>query len=69
VSTEKILKVLKSYTTDLPKVTRLVSLDNRTTWINSCRGNVLRQGVMDDKIRTLKEIPVNIYDMALDKKY
>ena len=68
MSTEKILKVLKSYTTDLPKVTRLVSLDNRT-WINSCRGNVLRQGVMDDKIRTLKEIPVNIYDMALDKKY
>jgi hypothetical protein len=44
-------------------------MDNRTTWINSCRGNVLRQGVMDDKIRTLKEIPVNIYDMALDKKY
>ena len=47
MSTEKILKVLKSYTTDLPNATRLVSLDNRTTWINSCVMDGLRQVGMD----------------------
>ena len=46
MSTEKILKVLKSYTTDLPNATRFVSLDNRTTWINSCVMDGLRQVVM-----------------------
>ena len=47
MSTEKILKALKSYTTDLPNATRLVSLDNKTTWINSCVMDGLRQVGMD----------------------
>jgi hypothetical protein len=58
------LKVSKSYTTDLSSVTNLLSLDTNTTWISSYRSNVLRQVVIDDNIKAIKEIPVNIYDMA-----
>jgi hypothetical protein len=32
------LKVLKSYTTDLSSVHRLVSLDKTTAWISSYKG-------------------------------
>jgi hypothetical protein len=37
------LKVLKSYTTDLPSVTNLLSMATNTTWIYSHTSNVLRQ--------------------------
>jgi hypothetical protein len=61
------LKVLKSYTTDLSDVHRLVSLDKTTAWISSYKGNIIRKVVIDDKIQTIKEIPVEIYDMTLTK--
>ena len=61
------LKVLKSYTTDLPTVDSLISLDTRTAWISSYTGNILRKVLIDDQIITIKEIPVKIYDMALTK--
>jgi hypothetical protein len=59
--------VLKSYTTDLPTVDSLISLDTRTAWISSYTGNILRKVLIDDQIITIKEIPVKIYDMALTK--
>ena len=61
------IKVLKSYTPDLPSVTRLVSLDKKTACIYSYKGNIIRKVVIDDKIQTIKEIPVQIYDMTLTK--
>jgi hypothetical protein len=56
VPTEKILKVLKTYTTYLPDATRLVPQDNKTAWISSSTRNVSRPVVMDDQIKTIKEI-------------
>jgi hypothetical protein len=61
------LKVLKSYTTDLSDVHRLVSLDKTTAWISSYKGNIIRKVVIDDKTQIIKEIPVEIYDMKLTK--
>jgi hypothetical protein len=61
------LKVLKSYTTDLPDVSRLVLLDKKTAYICSFTSNIIKKVVMDDKIQTIKEIPVQIYDMTLTK--
>ena len=61
------LKVLKSYTTDLSDFHRLVSLDKTTAWISSYKGKIIRKVVIDDKIQTIKEIPVQIYDMTLTK--
>ena len=58
------LKVLKSYITDLTCVSRLVSLESNTAWISSNISNHLRQVVIGDNIKTIKEIPVNIYGMA-----
>jgi hypothetical protein len=58
------LKALKSYTTDLPGVTRLASLDTKKAWISSSAKHILRHVVIDDQIITIKEIPVKIYDMA-----
>jgi hypothetical protein len=61
------LKVLKSYTTDLSGVTRLVLLDKSTAWISSYTDNIIRKVVIDDKIQTIKEIAVEIYDITLTK--
>ena len=61
------LKVLKSYTTDLPDVYRFLSLDYKTAWISSSTTNSLRHVVIDDQIKTIKEIPVKIFDLALTK--
>ena len=61
------LKVLKSYTTDLSSVNRLVSLDKTTAWISSYKGKIIRKVVIDVKIQTIKEIPVQINDMTLTK--
>jgi hypothetical protein len=58
------LQVLKSYTTDLPLVYKLISLENRTTWISGYMTKVLRQVLIDDQIKTITEIHVNVYDMA-----
>jgi hypothetical protein len=59
--------VLKSYTTDLSSVHRLVSLDKTTAWICSYTDNIFKKVVIDDRIQTIKEIPVQIYDMTLTK--
>lgn len=56
MSTEEILKVLKTNTTYLPYATRVVPQDNKTAWISTSTGNVLRPVVMDDQIKTIKEI-------------
>jgi hypothetical protein len=61
------LKVLKTYTTDLPVVTRLISLDKKRACIYSHTINALRQVVIEDKIKTFTEISAKIYDMALTK--
>jgi hypothetical protein len=61
------LKVLKSYTTDLSSVTSLVLLDKTTAWISSYTDNIIKKVVIDDKIQTIKDIPVQIYDMTLTK--
>ena len=66
ISHDTELKVLKSYTTDLPDVDCLVSQDNKT-WIHSNASDVLKQVVIDAKIKTIKEIPVKIYDLTLTK--
>jgi hypothetical protein len=61
------LKVLKIYTTDLSGVTRLVLLDKNTAGIYSYGGKIFRKVLLDDKIQTIKEIPVQIYGMTLTK--
>jgi hypothetical protein len=52
-----LLKVLKSYTTDLSDVTKLILLDKTTACISSYTGKIIRKVVIDDKIQTIKEIP------------
>ena len=42
-------------------------MDTKRAWISSYAKNILRQVIIDDKIITIKEIPVKIYDMALAK--
>jgi hypothetical protein len=61
------LKVLKTYTTDLTVVIRLISLDKKRACIYSHTINALRQVVIEDKIKTFTEISAKIYDMALTK--
>jgi hypothetical protein len=61
------LKVLINYTTDLSDVNRLVLLDKTTAWISSYTEKIIRKVVIDDRIQTIKEIPVQIEDMTLTK--
>jgi hypothetical protein len=53
------LKVLKTCTTDLPIVTRLISLDKKRACIDSHTINALKQVVIEDKIKTFTEILLN----------
>jgi hypothetical protein len=61
------LKVQKSYTTDLSIVTRLVLLDNTAAWIYSHIDKIIKKVTIDDKIQTIKKIPVKISDITLTK--
>ncbi|XP_076111755.1 uncharacterized protein LOC143079993 [Mytilus galloprovincialis] len=59
------LDVIKSYTTDLSMVDRVLIQDDKTAWIFNNDIPTLRKININDKIATVKDISVEIYDMSL----
>ncbi|XP_052079025.1 uncharacterized protein LOC127717378 [Mytilus californianus] len=59
------LQVIKSYTTKLNYVHRLLTLNNKVAWISNFEMTTLSKINIDDKIRTVKNISVQVYDMSL----
>lgn len=58
-------KIMKSHSTDFDYIDKIVTLDENTAWFSNLRQEKLRKINIDTKIRTLKDIPVKILDMAL----
>ncbi|XP_052079434.1 uncharacterized protein LOC127717695 isoform X3 [Mytilus californianus] len=59
------LDVINSYTTDLITVNRVLIQDDTTAWISNFSKSTLCKINIDDTIKTVKEISVQVYDMSL----
>ena len=59
-------KVVNSYTTDLSGIYNIITVDDKSTWVNDCNKQVIRQiNIDNDNITTTKQISCYIYDMTL----
>ncbi|XP_063446414.1 tripartite motif-containing protein 2-like [Mytilus trossulus] len=59
------LDVIKSYTTDFEMVDRVVIQDDKTAWICNEQIPTLHKINIDDKITTVQNMSVKVYDMSL----
>jgi hypothetical protein len=63
--TEINFKIMKSHSTHLDHINKIVTIDEKTAWFSNLAEAKLRKVNIDTKIRALKDIPVKIFDMAL----
>ena len=60
------LEVVNSYTTDLSGIYNIITVDDKSTWVNDVNKQVIRQiNIDNDNITTTKQISCFIYDMTL----
>ncbi|CAC5385908.1 unnamed protein product [Mytilus coruscus] len=59
------LDVIKSYTTDLYMVHRVLIMDNKTAWISNYNTSTLRKTNINDTIKTVKDLSIKVCDMSL----
>ena len=59
-------EVVNSYTTDLSGIVNIITVDDKSTWVNDWDKQVIRQiNIDNDNITTTKKISCVIYDMTL----
>ena len=59
-------EVVNSYTTDLSDIYNIITVDDKSTWVNDLNKEVIRQiNIDNDNITTTKQISCFIYDMTL----
>ena len=59
-------EVVNSYTTDLSGINNIITVDDKSTWVNDWGKQVIRQiNIDNDNITTTKQISCYIYDMTL----
>ena len=60
------LEVVNSYTTDLSGIYNIITVDDKSTWVNEYNKQVIRQiNIDNDNITTTKQISCSICDMTL----
>ena len=60
------LEVVNSYTTDLSGIYTIITVDDKSTWVNDYNKQVIRQiNIDNDNITTTKQISCFIFDMTL----
>ena len=60
------LEVVNSYTTDLSSIHNIITVDDKSTWVNNYNKEVIRQiNIDNDNITTTKQISCHINDMTL----
>ena len=60
------LEVVNSYTTDLSGIDNIITVDDKSTWVNDYSKQVIRQiNIDNDNITTTKQISCEILDMTL----
>jgi hypothetical protein len=59
-------EVVNSYTTDLSGIHKIITVDDKSTWVNDYSNEVIRQiNIDNDNITTTKQISCKIFDMTL----
>jgi hypothetical protein len=59
-------EVVNSYTTDLSGIYNIITVDDKSTWVNNVNKQVIRQiNIDNDNITTTKKISCYIWDMTL----
>jgi hypothetical protein len=59
-------EVVNSYTTDLSGIYNIITVDDKSTWVNDYNKEVIRQiNIDNDNITTTKQISCDICDMTL----
>jgi hypothetical protein len=59
-------EVVNSYTTDLSGIYNIITVDDKSTWVNECNKDVIRQiNIDNDNITSTKQISCDIFDMTL----
>ena len=59
-------EVVNSYTTDLSGIFNIITVDDKSTWVNDYNKEVIRQiNIDNDNITTTKQISCFIFDMTL----
>jgi hypothetical protein len=59
-------EVVNSYTTDLSGINNIITVDDKSTWVNDWDKQVIRQiNIDNDNITTTKQISCKIYNMTL----
>ena len=59
-------EVVNSYTTDLSGINNIITVDDKSTWVNDLTKQVIRQiNIDNDNITTTKQISCDIFDMTL----
>ena len=59
------LEVVNSYTTDLSGIYTIITVDDKSTWVNDCKQVIRQINIDNDNITTTKQISCYIYDMTL----
>jgi hypothetical protein len=60
------LEVVNSYTTDLSGIYHIITVDDKSTWVNDYNKQVIRQiNIDNDNITSTKQISCGISDMTL----
>jgi hypothetical protein len=63
-------EVVNSYTTDLSGIYHIITVDDKSTWINDCTKQVIRQiNIDNDNISTTKQISCVINNMTLTSNH
>ena len=66
VQSEINFEVVNSYTTDLSGIYNIITVDDKSTWVNDYTKQVIRQiNIDNDNITTTKQISCFIFDMTL----
>ena len=59
-------EVVNSYTTDLSGIFNIITVDDKSTWVNDCNKQIIRQiNIDNDNITTTKEISCLINNMTM----
>jgi hypothetical protein len=58
-------EVVNSYTTDLSGIFNIITVDDKSTWVNDCKQVIRQINIDNDKITTTKQISCFILDMTL----
>ena len=58
-------EVVNSYTTDLSGIHNIITVDDKSTWVNDCKQVIRQINIDNDNITTTKQISCDIFDMTL----